>query len=829
MRILIVGAGWYGCHLASVLLKNGIEIVIVDKFNAIFGGSSAKNQNRLHLGFHYPRSPETIEECHVGFQRFKQTYGGVCVSKFPNNTYVLSRKDSHVDAKTFATLFDIKPTSVTECLPFQIQCVESEAYVVDEEYIDPERAQAHFQATLGQHFRVLHNPEAFESLGSIEAACDESFDYVLNCTYNHLEPLEYEHYECFLTLLYEIPELPTFGCTIMDGPFFSIYPYDLEKRLYTLTSVKHGVLYAGRDTNHVVSEDAVTAVQARIESELSEFIANFKQFAKYAGYYTSWKTKPVTDNDDRSLRYKKEGRIISMYGGKITGIFQAAENVLRDVLPDAIVGWTGLVGRELLIRLPHAELYNSSNIQSIRGRCFNRIYFAGMPAEKWKINGAPDADYERLCMFKDLLATVQCQHFFLISTVDVLDCTVSQDETGCVYASHPYGRHRRLLELFVAERFPGCHTIVRLPGLFGAGLKKNALYDLIHCNNFQSVCQDSEFQWYDISDLYEDLESWRASGIALIQPVSEPISMRTIVQRFFPHLEAVCVGTTVAQYKLLSVHGIQSAKKILDKIRNFIRFERDLWCTAPHLAISNIAWPESETRNVLALLERYRIRNIEVAYPRPLAGAVSMQSILYGTDIQLFDAVRFFPRLRDVLERCVSLGVKRLVFGSPRQRMPPYDMTFAAQLDYFRCIGDLCQTYDVVFCLEPNASGYGCTWLTTSGAVYQFVRAVNHKHILMNLDTGNYDMENDTTDVESMFAGEWVGHIQVSAPFLAPVHTVLDWQSASGAGLHPIIAAAARHKYDGYISLEMKETSMYNIALSCETAVRYLGFVFSRN
>jgi len=825
MRVLIVGAGWYGCHLASVLLKRGCAVTIVDKSNTIFSGSSSKNQNRLHLGYHYPRSPETIRECQIGYTKFKQTYGSICTSPITNNTYVLAAHGSHVNAQAFGALFGHTPSPCK--LPFCIQCIERDTYIVDEEHIDPAKAAAHFQTLLEPHFRHIDDPNAFESLEAIEYALDEPYDYVLNCTYNHLEPIDYEQYELFLTLLYEIPAHSTFACTIMDGPFYSLYPYDLERKLYTLTSVQHGVLYSGRECHHTVSQADVDDVRHRMESELVKFIPEFKQFAHHVGHYTSWKTKPVTCDDDRSLRYKKDGRVIHMYGGKITGIFQAEENVLRDLrcpeAPDAIVGWTGLVGRELLTRLPGAILYNSTNIQDMAGRSFNRIYFAGMPAEKWKINGAPDADYERLCMYKDLLATVQCAHFYLISTVDVLDCNVPQDETGLVYAAHPYGRHRRLLEIYVAEQFPGCHTIVRLPGLFGTGLKKNALYDLLYGNNTHGICLDSEFQWYDICDLYDDLETWRECGIVLIQPVSAPVAMRTVVRRFFPQLEAACVGTQAVSYKLTSAYNMCSAERILSKLGQYIGFERGLQRTSPHLAISNIAWPESETRNVLALLERYRIRNVEVAYPRPMAGAVSMQSILYGTDIQLFDHERFFPHLRDVLERCVSLGVKRLVFGSPRQRTPPPTMTFAAQLDYFRCIGDLCQTYGVLFCLEPNASGYGCTWLTTSRAVFDFVRAVNHMYVRINLDTGNYIMENDTADVGPMFAGGWVGHIQVSAPFLAPVHTVLDW------GLHPIIAAAARHRYDGYISLEMKETSMYDIALSCETAVRYLGFVFSRN
>ena len=74
MKYVIVGAGWYGCHIASLLVKNNKEILIIDKANDFFTGSSSKNQNRLHLGFHYPRSMETIHECKYGYEQFVKKY-----------------------------------------------------------------------------------------------------------------------------------------------------------------------------------------------------------------------------------------------------------------------------------------------------------------------------------------------------------------------------------------------------------------------------------------------------------------------------------------------------------------------------------------------------------------------------------------------------------------------------------------------------------------------------------------------------------------------------------------------------------------------------------
>jgi len=117
----------------------------------------------------------------------------------------------------------------------------------------------------------------------------------------------------------------------MDGNFFSIYPYDIENNIYTLTSVKHGILLKTKtfdeDASNV-SEETIRNRKEIIEAEVREFIPEWGSRATYVGHYISWKTKPKTTTDDRSLRMKADGSTITMYGGKITGIFHA-ENELR--------------------------------------------------------------------------------------------------------------------------------------------------------------------------------------------------------------------------------------------------------------------------------------------------------------------------------------------------------------------------------------------------------------------------------------------------------------------------------------------------------------------
>ena len=83
MDIAIIGGGWYGCYVAEYIIDNyeNINITLFDKENEIFRGSSSKNQNRLHQGFHYPRCDITQKKCNKYFLMFQSSYilNRVCV------------------------------------------------------------------------------------------------------------------------------------------------------------------------------------------------------------------------------------------------------------------------------------------------------------------------------------------------------------------------------------------------------------------------------------------------------------------------------------------------------------------------------------------------------------------------------------------------------------------------------------------------------------------------------------------------------------------------------------------------------------------------------
>ena len=62
MRVKIIGAGIFGCMIAGELKRAGHEVVLIEKNSDIMQGASKFNHNRIHFGFHYPRSLSTAQQ-----------------------------------------------------------------------------------------------------------------------------------------------------------------------------------------------------------------------------------------------------------------------------------------------------------------------------------------------------------------------------------------------------------------------------------------------------------------------------------------------------------------------------------------------------------------------------------------------------------------------------------------------------------------------------------------------------------------------------------------------------------------------------------------------
>lgn len=248
---------------------------------------------------------------------------------------------------------------------------------------------------------------------------------------------------------------------------------------------------------------------------------------------------------------------------------------------DVLLGYTGFVGGNLLAQRRFDSLFNSKNIQELRGRDFDDVYCAAAPASKWKANQQPEEDRKTIMGILDILSTIHAKRFILISTIDVYPVLKGVDESYNVHSlpNHAYGTHRLLLEDQVRELFDDVY-IVRLPALFGQGLKKNIIYDLLHDNCLEQIQPESVFQYYCLDRLWADIQVQIASGVRLLNLFTEPIPTRMILERFFR--DRARVGEKAnppVEYDLFTRHAalfgsgskyIESREDVLRRLESYI-------------------------------------------------------------------------------------------------------------------------------------------------------------------------------------------------------------------------------------------------------------------
>lgn len=251
----------------------------------------------------------------------------------------------------------------------------------------------------------------------------------------------------------------------------------------------------------------------------------------------------------------------------------------------ALIGYTGFVGQNLekASSKPYDDQFNSKNISEIEGKSYDEIVCAGVSAVKWAANKYPFDDAHALNTLVQCLKKVKAKHFILISTIDVYrdPLGVTERDKPPIKDLHFYGLHRLKFERFIQENFPKV-TIIRLPGLFGPGLRKNLIFDLIHDNDVHKIDPAGRLQWYPVGRLSSDIDAIVRSGASLVNISPEPILTSEIATRFFPRIEIGKPAKRSPAYDMQTIHaellgGIDqyhlSKENVLMEMKKFISSE----------------------------------------------------------------------------------------------------------------------------------------------------------------------------------------------------------------------------------------------------------------
>jgi hypothetical protein len=246
----------------------------------------------------------------------------------------------------------------------------------------------------------------------------------------------------------------------------------------------------------------------------------------------------------------------------------------------AIIGHTGFVGGNLCQQRDFDFRFNSKNFREMKGAKFDEIVCAGVSAVKWMANREPDEDLRRINELQDVLKTVEVGRFILISTIDVYPVLSGADEDFDCHGvdNHAYGRHRLGFEGFVTSSFDDAF-VFRLGALFGQGLKKNIIFDLLNNNCLEMINPKCSFQYGDLRTLWQDVEAAMKHDIRLLNMFNEPIPTRAILERFFPHQIVGSNQGRELHYDLRTKYApvlggtggyLRSATEILDGLACFV-------------------------------------------------------------------------------------------------------------------------------------------------------------------------------------------------------------------------------------------------------------------
>jgi len=332
MKIRVLGAGIYGAHLAAALLAEGIDVEIHELADRVFAGASGAIPARLHMGQHYSRSQLTRAACQAHHAEFMDRYGEF-THGVPVNIYAIAEHDSLVDFGTYRQILKSEIEFITVERPAELGLKGVEgALLTGERHILVDKLRDHFAAALEGHIEFGRTP------GEVN---DPAWDWTIDCSFCANEAAGIDRYEACLTVLLQGPT--DRAVTICDGPFPSVYPWDEDRGLCSLTSAKWTPL--ARCKTWQEARDYLD----QLTSEVLERHTN-EMFAQMAGYYPSImddfevvdhrlaiRAMPKSAADARLIHVLQVGpRALRIRAGKLDAIFDAERQIKAIINSEAL-------------------------------------------------------------------------------------------------------------------------------------------------------------------------------------------------------------------------------------------------------------------------------------------------------------------------------------------------------------------------------------------------------------------------------------------------------------------------------------------------------------
>lgn len=327
-RVRVLGAGWYGCSISAGLMEAGYEVEVHETRPRIFDGASGSIPARLHLGFHYPRSRMTRAACLEHSEAFMARYGHLTAG-VPVNIYAIAKDRSLVDFDQYVRTLqgEVEFVRITRPEEFGLRNVEG-AVLTGERHIVTDKARAYFEELLGDRIRC-NMPRA-------EVLDDDRWDLTVDCTFCANDAAGVDRYEpCIVPLLRGPVDR---AVTIMDGPFPSLYPWDEEKGLCSLSSAQwtpfSKELRSWQGAQDVLKNLSPAERLERSEAMIASMEVYYSAIRNYelCDWKLSVRAMPLSGADTRLVEVVQlRDRLVRVRAGKIDAVL-AAEQLVKGYL-----------------------------------------------------------------------------------------------------------------------------------------------------------------------------------------------------------------------------------------------------------------------------------------------------------------------------------------------------------------------------------------------------------------------------------------------------------------------------------------------------------------
>lgn len=267
------------------------------------------------------------------------------------------------------------------------------------------------------------------------------------------------------------------------------------------------------------------------------------------------------------------------------------------------------------------------------------------------------------------------------------------------------------------------------------------------------------------------------------------------------------------------------------------------------LSISNIAWNKEDDEKVYDILQQNNFYGLDVAPARVFENPfditeiqgqafikniatkglvpVGMQSLLYGTEgLQLLEneekSRHTIQHLKKIMDYAEKIGVTRLVFGSPQNRLisnlSKEEVEYRSQ-QVFNELGNYATTKGLYFCIEPNPTLYGADYITSTLEGVKLVKKINNPGFRLHLDLGTILINNEDIEKVVIEALPITEHIHLSHPNL---EQVIGYEKQ-----HILLRdTLLKYNYQGVVAIEMKNTMQENNIDKVRESVEFIANLY---